>query len=83
MVATEPLNKNDILRPRLSKLEVEVITACIEHFINAFNGSKLDRDSQQSLKRIKRLHKRFEYLSEGNKFLRPRSTARALSLEHA
>jgi len=70
----EPLNKNDVLRPRLSRLEVEIITACTEHFINAFNGSKLDRDSQQSLKRIKRLHERFKHLESGNKFLRVRAT---------
>ena len=73
MEITEPVNKNDILRPRLSKLEVMIITGCIEHFIKGLNGAKLDHDQQKSLKLIKRLHRRFKHLSEGSNFMRPRA----------
>lgn len=65
---TEPLKEEDMIRPRLSKLEVQVIASSLTLLMNRLNGT----EDKKSLEWIKRLSERFEHIQNGSKFLRPR-----------
>jgi hypothetical protein len=70
VLATEPIDKKnkDILRPRLSRLEVQVISSSLTLLTNRLNGTKDEKTSAW----VEGLNKRFQRLAEGSKFLRPR-----------
>jgi len=64
----EPLDKNKILRPRLSVKEAGVITVILEDFVKRHEALKDDK----VVVLIRQLQRRFERLEQGNGFLRPR-----------
>ena len=60
-----PLNNEGMIRPRLSKLEVQVIVYGLNLLTKQIEGS-----NEKAW--IKRLSERFEHIQRGSKFLRPR-----------